>query len=101
MARSTGEHQEEHGMIKKTSKAGKLVTLAVAAAALVAAGAPLSSANAQLLGDIYLGWDFGNGFGIGVGQVPSAHNPCPTYGWPYYPWRCAAPGPVAPAPMIR
>ena len=31
-------------MIKKTSKAGKLVTQAVAAAALVAAGAPLSSA---------------------------------------------------------
>ena len=41
-------------MIKKTSRAGKFVTLAVAAAALVAVGAPLSSANAQLLGDIYL-----------------------------------------------
>jgi hypothetical protein len=90
-------------MTQKTTRAGKLITLAVAAAALCAAGAPLSPAKAQLLGDIYLGWDFGNGFGIGVGQVPSARNPCPTYGWPYYPWRCAVPAPVAPAPapMIR
>ena len=89
-------------MTQRTTKAGKLATVAVAAAALVAAGAPLSPAKAQLLGDSYLGWDFGNGFGIGVGQVPSAHNPCPTYGWPYYPWRCAAPvpmAPVAPAPI--
>jgi len=89
-------------MTEKTSRAGRLVTLAVAAAALVAAGAPLSPAKAQLLGDIYLGWDFGNGFGIGVGQVPSARNPCPTYGWPYYPWRCTAPVVApAPAPLIR
>ncbi|MBV8492561.1 MAG: hypothetical protein JO162_03690 [Alphaproteobacteria bacterium] len=89
-------------MTEKTSRAGRLVTLAVAAAALVAAGAPLSPAKAQLLGDIYLGWDFGNGFGIGVGQVPSARNPCPTYGWPYYPWRCTAPVMApAPAPLIR
>lgn len=86
-------------MMKKTSRAGKLATLAVAAAALLAAGAPLSSANAQLLGDIYLGWDFGNGFGIGVGQVPSARNPCPTYGWPFSPWRCTVPAAVAPAPI--
>src|SRR5204863_107339 len=47
------------------------------------------------------GRDVGCGLGIGVGQLPSAHKPCPTYGWPYYPWRCAAPGPLAPAPMSR
>src|SRR5215217_5804323 len=38
-------------------------------------------ANAQM----YLGWDFGNGFGIGIGQVPSAYSPCPTYGWRWAP----------------
>jgi len=36
----------------------------------------------------YLGWDFGGGFGVGVGTPPSAYDPCPTYGWPVYPYRC-------------
>jgi hypothetical protein len=58
--------------------------LAVTAAAFGAVITLSSPAHAQLaLDQIYLGWDFGNGFGIGVGQVPSARNPCPTYGWPY------------------
>jgi hypothetical protein len=37
----------------------------------------------------YLGWDFGHGFGIGVGVPPSAYDPCPTYGWGrFYPYGC-------------
>jgi hypothetical protein len=64
---------------------GTLQTLAVAAAALGAAVIPLAPVNAQ----IYPGWDFGNGIGIGIGPPPSAYNPCPTYGWPVYPYPCA------------
>ena len=63
----------------ETRRFGKLATLAFAAAALGALAIPTTPADAQ----IYLGWDFGNGFGIGVGQVPSAYSPCPTYGWPW------------------
>lgn len=37
----------------------------------------------------YLGWDFGGGLGVGVGTPPSAYDPCPSYGWPVYPYRCA------------
>ena len=85
-------------MTNKATRAGRLTTLAVAAVGLCAVATPLSPAHAQLLGPIYLGWDFGNGFGIGIGQVPSAYNPCPTYGWPYYPHSCTVP---APAPVIR
>lgn len=36
----------------------------------------------------YLGWDFGHGVGVGIGTPPSAYDPCPTYGWPVYPYRC-------------
>lgn len=57
-------------MTNKATRAGRLMTLAVAAVGLCAVAFPLSSAHAQLLGPIYLGWDFGNGFGIGIGQVP-------------------------------
>src|SRR5712672_2398805 len=63
---------------KRSRQAGKLTTLAVAAA-VVGLIIPMAPASAQ----IYLGLDFGNGFGIGVGQVPSAQSPCPTYGWPW------------------
>jgi hypothetical protein len=62
----------------------KLATLAVAVAALGAVAVPLGAANAQ----IYLGWDFGNGFGVGIGTPPSAYTPCPNYGFGptcYYP----------------
>lgn len=62
-------------------------TAALAAAAAIAMMLliPRGPAEAQ----IYPGWDFGNGFGIGLGMPPSAYNPCPTYGWPIYPYHCA------------
>jgi hypothetical protein len=67
-------------MSETRTRTGKLVTLAAAITALSAAVAtPFTSAHAQMdLRQIYLGWDFGNGFGTGVGQVPSAYNPRPT-----------------------
>ena len=64
--------------------AGRLVSIAAVAAALsLFAAMPARAGN-----EPYLGWDFGGGFGIGVGVPPSAHDPCPTYGWSYYPYRC-------------
>src|SRR4051812_10389427 len=72
--------QEENMLVSKRSRqAGKFTTLAVAVSAVGALTIATAPASAQ----IYLGLDFGNGFGIGVGQVPSAHSPCPTYGWPW------------------
>ena len=65
----------------------KLATLAFAAAAFGVLAISAVPASAQ----IYLGWDFGNGFGIGVGQVPSAYSPCPNYGWPFQLYPCTAP----------
>ena len=70
---------------KNTRRLGKFGIWAVAATALGALTLPLSPASAQA----YLGWDFGNGVGVGIGTPPSAYNPCPNYGWPYYPHRCA------------
>jgi hypothetical protein len=76
-------------MSETRARTGKLVTLAAAITALGAVAMPFTPAHAQMdLRQIYLGWDFGNGFGIGVGQVPSAYNPCPTYGWPFYLGHC-------------
>lgn len=72
---------------RRTRRFGKFATLAVAAAALGAVALPVKPAQAQ----IYLGWDFGNGFGIGIGAPPSAYEACPTYGWPVYPYRCSNP----------
>ena len=69
----------------RVRRLGALPTLAVAAAALGALVIPLAPVNAQ----IYPGWDFGHGIGIGIGPPPSAYNPCPTYGWPVYPYPCA------------
>jgi hypothetical protein len=66
-------------------RVGKLAAVATGAAALSALALPLTPANAQP----YLGWDFGGGIGIGIGPPPSAYNPCPTYGWPVYPYPCA------------
>jgi hypothetical protein len=63
---------------------GKLATFAVAAAALGALSIPLAPASAQ----IYLGWDFGHGYGIGIGAPPSAYSACPNYGWPQFMTRC-------------
>jgi hypothetical protein len=71
--------------ITKPTRLGKLATLAAAAVALGALAVPLSPARAQP----YLGWDFGNGFGIGIGTPPSAYTPCPNYGWgPLYANSC-------------
>ena len=69
----------------RARRSGNLTTLAVAAMAFGAVAIPLTPAKAQP----YLGWDFGNGFGIGIGPPPSAYNPCPNYGWPIYPYPCA------------
>ena len=49
---------------------GRLAAFAAGALGLVAVALPLHQASAQTM---YLGWDFGNGFGIGVGPVPSAY----------------------------
>jgi hypothetical protein len=57
-------------MRKTTQRPGRLATLAVAALGLIAVALPLQSASAQ---GMYLGWDFGNGFGIGIGAPPSAY----------------------------
>ena len=82
--------------MKKSTRAGRVAAVTAAAAMVLGAVAiPVAPAHAQLaLDQIYLGWDFGNGFGIGVGRVPSSYNPCPTYGWPLYPHNCMAPAPV-------
>jgi len=73
---------------KRSRRLGKFATLAVAAAALGALALPSGPANAQ----VYLGWDFGNGWGVGVGTPPSAYTPCPNYGFPGYN-ACAMPWP--------
>jgi hypothetical protein len=52
-----------------------------AALGLLAVALPLAPAKANM---VYLGWDFGNGFGVGVGPVPSA------YGYHYCPWSFTA-----------
>lgn len=59
-----------------TRRLGKWTTLAAASLALGALAMPLQPASAQ----VYLGWDFGNGFGIGLGAPPSAYERCPNYG---------------------
>ena len=68
---------------------GKLAVLAVVAGIAVVA-IPPAPAAAQ----IYPGWDFGGGIGIGICPPPSAYTPCPNYGWPYYPYGCAYGYPV-------
>jgi hypothetical protein len=59
-------------MNKSTSnrRLGRFATLAIAALGLAAMALPLSPAKAD---GMYLGWDFGNGFGIGLGTPPSAY----------------------------
>jgi hypothetical protein len=48
----------------------RIATLAAAAFGLVAVAFSAQPAKADM---VYLGWDFGNGYGIGVGHVPSAY----------------------------
>jgi hypothetical protein len=68
---------------------GKLAAAAAVAGGLFALAVPLAPAKAQVM---YLGWDFGNGFGIGVGTPPSAYGYAPAsplyplYGAPAYYW---------------
>lgn len=59
-----------------TRRLGKWASLAAASLALGALAIPLQPASAQ----VYLGWDFGNGVGIGLGPPPSAYARCPNYG---------------------
>lgn len=62
---------------RRPRRIGKLATLAAAAVALGFMALPFSPAQAE----VYLGWDFGNGMGVGIGTPPSAYSPCPNYGF--------------------
>jgi hypothetical protein len=48
----------------------RIATLSAAALGLLAVALPLHPAKADR---IYMGWDFGNGFGVGIGTPPSAY----------------------------
>ena len=48
----------------------RIAAMTVAALGLIAVALPMHAAKADTM---YLGWDFGNGFGIGVGTPPSAY----------------------------
>jgi hypothetical protein len=72
---------------RRNRRLSKIAAMTVAALGLVAVALPLHTAKADM---VYLGWDFGNGYGVGVGTVPSAYGyhycgfvatrgPC--YGW--------------------
>jgi len=54
----------------KTRRLGRVAAFSVAALGLLAVSLPLQSAKADTM---YLGWDFGNGFGVGIGTPPSAY----------------------------
>ena len=56
--------------VTRNRRFSRLAGLAVGALGLIAVALPLHQAKADTM---YLGWDFGNGFGIGVGAVPSAY----------------------------
>jgi len=73
---------------RRTKGLGTLATLAVGVAALGAVMLPSTPASAQM----YLGWDFGHGWGVGIGTPPSAYMACPNYGFPGYN-SCALPYP--------
>jgi hypothetical protein len=66
---------------KRNQRFGRIAASAAAILGLVAVAMPLAPAKADMM---YLGWDFGNGFGVGVGAVPSA------YGYHYCPWHFTA-----------
>jgi hypothetical protein len=55
---------------QRNRRLSRIAAMSVAALGLVAVALPLHQAKADM---IYLGWDFGNGFGVGVGAVPSAY----------------------------
>jgi hypothetical protein len=54
----------------RNRRLGVAATFAAAALGLIAVALPMQSAQAE---GMYAGWDFGNGFGSGVGPVPSAY----------------------------
>ena len=55
---------------QRNRRLGKIAALSAAALGLLAVALPLQSAKADMM---YLGWDFGNGYGVGIGPVPSAY----------------------------
>jgi hypothetical protein len=55
---------------QRNRRLSKVAAMTVAALGLLAVALPLHQAKADMT---YLGWDFGNGFGVGVGPVPSAY----------------------------
>jgi hypothetical protein len=55
---------------RRNPRLSKIAAMTVAALGLLAVALPLQPAKADMT---YLGWDFGNGFGVGVGPVPSAY----------------------------
>jgi len=57
---------------KTTRRLGYVATAAAAALGLFAVSLPLQPAQAQAT-PFYLGWDFGNGWGVGIGTPPSAY----------------------------
>jgi hypothetical protein len=67
--------------IIRNQRFSRIATVAAAALGLIAVALPLHPAKADMM---YFGWDFGNGFGVGVGAVPSA------YGYHYCPWSLTA-----------
>jgi len=55
---------------QRNRRLSKIAAMTVAALGLVAVALPLHPAKADMM---YLGWDFGNGYGVGIGPVPSAY----------------------------
>lgn len=71
--------------LKTVARRGLMTgALAIAAAALPA----LATTPAQAGNEPYIGWDFGNGVGVGIGTPPSAYDRCPNYGWGHDPYTC-------------
>lgn len=60
----------------------RVMAAAVAAAGMCTLALPLAPAHAQVP---YLGVDFGNGFGIGIGVPPSVYGMAPVSVVPYVP----------------
>ena len=55
---------------RRNRRLSKIAAMSAAALGLMVVALPLHQAKADMM---YLGWDFGNGFGVGVGPVPSAY----------------------------
>jgi hypothetical protein len=55
---------------KKNRRLSMIAASAVGALGLLAVALPTQGAKADTM---YLGWDFGNGLGVGIGTPPSAY----------------------------